>query len=131
MREYVADTSAAAATGGGGGSKAKTKSNNETAAVVKEAPVTGGTVAVFDEYLPHGSLLIVSAEGNRCLTHSVPPDPTWNMEGAPDAVRYSVIFRTIKSKRPVCVSPHFLRLFCFRLFHDIIIIIHRWSVHRG
>ncbi len=63
----------------------------------KAAPSVAPARVMFDAYLPHGSLLAVTAEGNRRLTHSVPPDPDWNPEGTPDAVRYSVIFRTIKS----------------------------------
>lgn len=79
--------------------------NNKTAADPSSSSSTGDDDVVFDKYLPHGSLLTVTAEGNRRYTHSVPPDPTWNHPDAvPDAVRYSVIFRTIKNKK-VLPSP--------------------------
>ena len=48
---------------------------------------------VWQEQLPHGSLLQVTAAMNREFFHAVPPDPTQPK----DCPRYSAIFRTIRS----------------------------------
>ena len=48
---------------------------------------------VWEEKLPHRSLLKISAEDNVRYQHRVPQDPSW------EGVRWSLIFRTIKDSR--------------------------------
>lgn len=45
---------------------------------------------VFDDDLVDGSLLTLTAEGNRLLKHRVPKQKGWT------GVRYSIVFRTLK-----------------------------------
>jgi alkylated DNA repair dioxygenase AlkB len=47
---------------------------------------------VWDCFLPHGSLLTMTAHGNNHYTHAVPRDSQWQ------GPRYSLVFRTIKTK---------------------------------
>jgi len=47
---------------------------------------------VFDELLDNGSLLTLTAEGNKQLLHRVPKEKHWN------GIRYSIVFRTVKEE---------------------------------
>jgi len=45
---------------------------------------------VFSEALPHGSLVTLTAVGNRMLKHRVPKDAKWR------GCRYSIVMRSVK-----------------------------------
>ena len=46
---------------------------------------------VFDEDLTNGSMMTLTAEGNKTLKHRVPKDKSWR------GVRYSIVLRTLKT----------------------------------
>ena len=47
----------------------------------------------FNEALEHGSMIMLTAEGNQKLKHRVPKESNWSGH------RYSIVFRKIKSKK--------------------------------